>query len=921
MKVEIEKTTYHSYAFTFKFNTDVLEFCRSLKEKYGWKEFAWNENKWRFHDDRIAFEIKKKYPYTEIPKELEENKRIADTAIMIKAMMNTDFEVKNIKHDAGELFPYQKVGVQFFVNNKGRAILADQMGIGKSVQALAYVAHEEVKKTLVICPASVKYNWENEVKKWTHLSSFVIDGDSKLKDIPKSIDVVIINYDLLHKFFDGLSKIKFECLIIDEFHCFPYETEVMTNIGLLKIGDIVEGKMSLSVLSCNLSNNELEYKKINNYFKNLSPFKMVKIIHEYGEIICTENHKIWTTSGFKEAIHLSSGEELSILQEDVSYEKEGKDNRKTLLSFLQWEICKYASSNNSSSSKEQETFSKKKMSNLFCGFLYKITRYSIGKKTFLWNILFSKMENESSTYKGETTRNNKNSTESEYWNKKTKSLGENEKNEQRSGVYKKIKSWTKKMVGRTSFIFKTWRKWYDNKTTKNVNGTNWSKDGIFNTNRRCKESIRMLAKSLFCRFSLCREKSSNRGGWLNSQDKEMEILRQKKNGGIRISRVVSIEILERGDSGESRFNSTENKFVYNLEIDSNNNYFAEGVLVSNCIKNSRARRSKLTKLLAKNIKSNILLSGTPLLSRPNELFNGLAMMDANVWNNYYMYATKYCAAFNDRFGWNDKGASNMEELQGRISRYFLRRTKAQVLKELPEKRFINIPVKLSDQMRQEYNMAENDFIDYLYDVQGKDEEGVEKSMRAEGLVKLGYLRQITTRGKKQESEDLIRDIVDSGEKVVVFSCYNEPLEQLHNIFKNESVLLIGSVDAKERQSIVEDFQLNPNKKIFFGGIKSAGIGITLTAATNVVFLDYSFLPSDHAQAIDRIHRIGSTSESIAIYQLYVNNTIDNVIRELLVKKQDIFDQLIDGKIIKKKQTSVMSDLLKLMKEESKKRKL
>jgi SNF2 family DNA or RNA helicase len=78
-------------------------------------------------------------------------------------------------------------------------------------------------------------------------------------------------------------------------------------------------------------------------------------------------------------------------------------------------------------------------------------------------------------------------------------------------------------------------------------------------------------------------------------------------------------------------------------------------------------------------------------------------------------------------------------------------------------------------------------------------------------------------------------------------------------------------------------------------MKSAGIGINLTAATNVLFVDYSWCPSDHMQAIDRIHRIGSTAEHVTIYQLYSKKTVDEYMYKLLEKKQLLFDQLIDGK--------------------------
>ncbi len=94
-------------------------------------------------------------------------------------------------------------------------------------------------------------------------------------------------------------------------------------------------------------------------------------------------------------------------------------------------------------------------------------------------------------------------------------------------------------------------------------------------------------------------------------------------------------------------------------------------------------------------------------------------------------------------------------------------------------------------------------------------------------------------------------------------------------------------------------------------MKSAGVGITLTAASNVLFIDYSFVPADHKQSADRIHRIGQTAESINIYQLYAKDTIDEKMVEMLANKQEIFDQLFEeGGAKKKTSGSIVNDLIK-----------
>ena len=100
------------------------------------------------------------------------------------------------------------------------------MGMGKSLQALAYLVHSKKKKTLIICPASVKYVWEAEVEKWTKLKPYIVDSKTSiqalnfvLQTIPiQARNVIIINYDILKKFSTILRATHFDCLVCDEFH-------------------------------------------------------------------------------------------------------------------------------------------------------------------------------------------------------------------------------------------------------------------------------------------------------------------------------------------------------------------------------------------------------------------------------------------------------------------------------------------------------------------------------------------------------------------------------------------------------------------------------------------------------------------------------------------------------------------------------
>jgi SWI/SNF-related matrix-associated actin-dependent regulator 1 of chromatin subfamily A len=234
-------------------------------------------------------------------------------------------------------------------------------------------------------------------------------------------------------------------------------------------------------------------------------------------------------------------------------------------------------------------------------------------------------------------------------------------------------------------------------------------------------------------------------------------------------------------------------------------------------------------------------------------------------------------------------------LKQKISKYFLRRRKEDVLAELPPKNRIEVPIELPNEEHKQYELAEENLVKYLktYKKEKTDKE-IAKSLAGEKLVKLNVLRLISSMGKIPTVKELIQNIIDSDEKVIVFSCFNAPLEELSEDFEENSVILLGNTPVDEREALVNKFQEDPNTKIFFTGIKSGGTGITLTAASNEIFIDLSWNPADHQQAEGRAHRPGAIYESLNIYQIISRNTIDGFMIKLLKRKQEIFDKLIEG---------------------------
>lgn len=566
MNIRSVKTKYHKFAFEFEYNPEHVQFCRLLKDSFGWQEFAWHDEKkvWVFSKPEVLEELVKRFPNVAIEPSVSQT--IADTvdAAVEKANVARDVEViKNSTDSAieipnlkGEMYPYQKLGVEFLVRNNGNALLADTQGLGKSIQYIGYLLVKDIPRALVVCPASMKYTWEAEVKKWSDRKPYVIESKTDIKEIPEEYDTWIINYDILVKHVKGLLEANIKAMAFDEAHY---------------------------------------------------------------------------------------------------------------------------------------------------------------------------------------------------------------------------------------------------------------------------------------------------------------------------------------------------------------------------LKNPKAKRTKAAMLLAKHVPSVTQLTGTPVLSRPVELYTLLRMLSPGEWANYMQYAVRYCGGTYGRFGFEANGATNIEELKSKMSRYFMRRTKEEVLPNLPPKVFIPTPIEMSATYTAQYRKASSNLLSYLKENKGKKDAEARRAMQAEKLVQLNILREITAMGKVDAAVELIENIIEAGEKVIVFSCFKGPLEALREKFFTNSVMLTGDTPLEERAEMVKEFQNYSQTNVFLGGIKSAGVGLTLTAAANVIFLDYSWTPADHMQAQDRAHRIGSNHSSINIYQMYARGTIDAFMRDLINDKQKVFDQLIEKEqdlvVASTASQSIVKDVLAMLGDE------
>lgn len=307
-------------------------------------------------------------------------------------------------------------------------------------------------------------------------------------------------------------------------------------------------------------------------------------------------------------------------------------------------------------------------------------------------------------------------------------------------------------------------------------------------------------------------------------------------------------------------------------------------------KNKKAIRTKAVDSVSKRTSRNIHMTGTPIVSRPAELFPLIQRLGFGM--DWYHYMTRYADMHQNKFGYMEyKGAKNLEELQQKLrSSIMIRRMKADVLAELPDK--IRQPVifdadtkELKEAIKQEQRFL-NLFDSYVERINNL-EFSVDK-----GFSELAILRKNTAIAKVPLIIEFIKSTLENTDKVVVFAHHKEVINKIQAEFKNEAVKLTGESSQEERYEAIKEFQNNPKIKIFIGSILACGAGITLTASSTVIFAELDWVPGNVSQAEDRCHRIGQKN-TVMVYHLIVDGSIDVKISKMLIDKQKNIDKALN----------------------------
>jgi len=319
-----------------------------------------------------------------------------------------------------------------------------------------------------------------------------------------------------------------------------------------------------------------------------------------------------------------------------------------------------------------------------------------------------------------------------------------------------------------------------------------------------------------------------------------------------------------------------------------------------------------------NGKKLLLLTGTPIVNRPKELWNLISLVDPEKWNKKttYYFLRRYCNATKGRFGLDTSGHGTddkLKELQDILrQRCMVRRLKADVLTELPPKikQVITLEYAENDIVAKnalEHEQAylkhnERDLIQAAINAEllkATDNEAdyraaIEKIVNDNraGFSEMARIRHETAVAKIPYAIEYIEGLLESESKIVIFAHHKDVISALAKKFPLNSMTIDGETSPQKTQERVDRFQADENCNLALISIQAGGVGLTLTAACFAVYIEMDWVPGINSQAGDRLHRIGQL-KTVYLMFLVLENSIDAHIAKTCVEKQEVIDKVLD----------------------------
>lgn len=317
----------------------------------------------------------------------------------------------------------------------------------------------------------------------------------------------------------------------------------------------------------------------------------------------------------------------------------------------------------------------------------------------------------------------------------------------------------------------------------------------------------------------------------------------------------------------------------------------------------------------------LALTGTPIPNRPIELYPVVKWLAPAEFASWKSFATRYCGAYESRYGWDVTGSSHTEELQEKLRiTVMVRRLKKDVMAELPPKTRQVVLIAADTVPLKKALKAEQIAAAQSAAVVAKAKAAVEiaksadeddyreavahlKSVSGVAFREISRARRETGAAKVPQVIEHVKDLLrEEGKKIVLFAHHHVVIDQIQAALEADdkdwegvkTVSVVGGmVHPAKRQAAIDAFQDDPAVRAFIGSIGAAKEGITLTAANHMVFAELDWVPGNLTQAEDRIHRIGQ-KDAVLIQHVILDGSLDAKMAQTIIEKQQVLDASLDA---------------------------
>jgi SNF2 family DNA or RNA helicase len=332
------------------------------------------------------------------------------------------------------------------------------------------------------------------------------------------------------------------------------------------------------------------------------------------------------------------------------------------------------------------------------------------------------------------------------------------------------------------------------------------------------------------------------------------------------------------------------------------------VFIDECqrIKNHLSDRAKAVQRVAKNVEHIVPMSGTPIKNHAGEYFTVLNLVQPKRYPHYERFIKQDCDSYESGWGYKIGGLKNPAKFAEDTKDFIIRRTKDEVLKDLPEftRRFQH--VELDGKVKAVYVKLLKELDELMYADMGESERNALK------IVIMTKMRKITGISKVAAAAEWIQEYMESTDRKLGVFIHHEDVMNLltaecNSFLKSPALQMVSSLNQDKRHNLTMKFKDDNASRLLIASTQCAGEGINLQFCSDALMLERQWNPANEEQAESRFHRYGQKNKVVVNYMI-VSETIDEYFTELVEQKRAIVAGALDNKEIQWNENNLMADL-------------